>query len=317
MRDPIASDAHELESLREGLTRPLREISAKYFYDDRGSALFERITELDEYYPTRTEVSILERVAPFVMRASDAAQIIELGSGAGRKIRLLLDAWRPVDGGVCTMLDVNESFLQRSIDVLSASYPALRFRGVLGDFTRDLDKLPWTPSPRLTVFFAGTIGNLYPHERAEFFATLARSMSERDSLLLGVDLVKDIARVELAYNDRQGVTAEFNRNALRVINERYGANFAPEAFEHRAFFDRDERWIEMRLRATRAMTVSVPAVHLTIELREGEEIRTEISCKFTDESLRADLARAGLIAREVHTDPARDFALAHIFKSRS
>jgi L-histidine N-alpha-methyltransferase len=314
MRDTIASDAHELEALREGLTRPLREISAKHFYDDRGSALFEQITELDEYYPTRTEIAILERVAQEVMDDARAAQITELGSGAGRKIRLLLDGWRPVSEGVCTMLDVNERFLSRSIEALGESYPALRFRGVLGDFTRDLDKLPWHPSPRLTVFFAGTIGNLDPAERRAFFATLAQSMSARDSLLLGVDLVKDVERLERAYNDRAGVTAAFNKNALSVLNARYGADFDLEAFDHRAFFDRDQRWIEMRLRARRPMRVRVAAIDLAFELAEGEEIRTEISCKFTRESLSRDLALSGLEWRRWHTDERGDFALAHIFK---
>ncbi|MFO0563112.1 MAG: L-histidine N(alpha)-methyltransferase [Polyangiales bacterium] len=319
MRDTIASDALELEALREGLTRPLREISAKYFYDDRGSALFEQITELDEYYPTRTEIAILERVAGEVMQDARAAQLVELGSGAGRKIRLLLDGWTPESHSerVCTMLDVNESFLSRSIAALAESYPALRFRGVLGDFTRDLDELPWHPSPRLTVFFAGTIGNLDPASRHAFFATLARSMTDRDSLLLGVDLVKDVARLERAYNDGAGVTAAFNKNALRVLNARYGADFDVESFDHRAFFDGDQRWIEMRLRARRPMRVRVAAIDLTLELAEGEEIRTEISCKFTRESLSRDLALAGLEWRRWHTDERGDFALAHIFKRPS
>jgi L-histidine N-alpha-methyltransferase len=306
----------ELDALRDGLSRPLREIAAKYFYDDRGSALFERITELREYYPTRTEISILERDAREIMADARAGHVVELGSGAGRKIRLLLDRWEGRDeGGRCTMLDVNQSFLDQSIEALARAYPRCAFDGVVGDFTTDLDRIAPSAAPRLTVFFAGTIGNLYPHERLDFFRSIAASMRPEDSLLVGVDLVKDTARLESAYNDSEGVTAEFNLNALRVLNARFDADFDESAFEHRAFFDRAKSWIEMRLRATRATRAFVRATGQRVELSAGEEIRTEISCKFTADSLRHDLAVAGLSLRAWRTDPRHDFALAHVWSA--
>lgn len=303
----------ELEALREGLSRPLREIAARYFYDDRGSALFEQITQLEEYYPTRTEIAILREQGAAMITSAPYRHVFELGSGAGTKIRALLDRWPAGEGArVCTMLDVNERFLQDSIDALSAAYEGITFRGVLGDFNEALAPSALEPSPRLTVFFAGTIGNLYPDERARFFARQRTQMGPSDALLLGVDLVKDRARLEAAYNDRQGVTAEFNRNALAVLNARFGADFDPSRFEHVAFFDAERAWIEMRLRARAAMNVRVPGLDLRIALREGEEIRTEISCKFTRRSLDDSLSAAGLSRRAWFTDAREDFALALI-----
>lgn len=309
-----AAATAELAALREGLSRPLPELDARYFYDDRGSALFEKITELDEYYPTRTEVSILESNAHEIMRDAGARSIVELGSGAGRKIRLLLDAWPSRDdGGRCVMLDVNESFLESSVRALSERYPSCSFGGVVGDFTKDLARVT-APRPTLTVFFAGTVGNLHPDARARFFSTLAAAMAPGDSFLLGVDLVKDRARLERAYNDGQGVTAEFNKNALRVVNERFGANFDERAFEHRAFYDEARAWIEMRLRAVRACDVSIPAIEWRRSFAVSDEIRTEISCKFTRESIARSLATSSLEVRAWHTDAEGLFALAHCWR---
>jgi L-histidine N-alpha-methyltransferase len=290
----------------------LPEIPPSYLYDDTGSALFERITELPEYYQTRTELGILARCAPDVVAAARPGRIVELGSGAGRKIRLLLDAWRTTGtAGSCTMFDVNECFIDASIRALGADYPEVQFRGVVGDFTRDLARLG-AGGERLVVFFGGTVGNLHPDERARFFRELAAQMAASDTLLIGVDLVKDRVRLEAAYNDTAGVTAAFNRRSLHSFNQRFGADFDPEAFAHRAFYDERNIWIEMRLVATRPMVVKVPALDLRLEFARGDEIRTEVSCKFTRASLAA--AAAGLAITGWYTDPGELFALASMRK---
>jgi L-histidine N-alpha-methyltransferase len=183
------------------------------------------------------------------------------------------------------------------------------FHGVIGDFTRDLLRLG-PGGERLTVFFGGTLGNLHPEERGPFFRDLARGMEASDALLIGVDLVKEPARIEAAYNDPEGVTAEFNKNALRVLNHRFGADFEVSSFAHRAFYDAEHARIEMRLRAERAMRVRIPALEMMLELDQGAEIRTEVSCKFTRESLAAAAAQGGLALSRWYTDPEELFALA-------
>ena len=301
----------ECRSLRAGLLRPLPEISARYFYDDTGSALFEQITHTDAYYPTRTELAILERNGSEILAAVRPRHLVELGSGSGRKIRLVLDAWAASGCAreSVTMLDINASFLASSIQALVRDYPDLRFSGILGDFTRDLSRLGPGGS-RLILFFAGTLGNLYPAERRAFFLAVARQMAPGDALLVGVDLVKDRARLETAYNDPEGITAAFNRNALLVLNARFDANFDPTAFAHRAFYDAENAWIEMRLRALRPVSVSIPMADLYLHLREGAEIRTEISCKFTPASFAAAASEGGLAVVDWRTDPEGLFALA-------
>lgn len=305
---PVPS-ADERARLRATLTRALPEIPPVYFYDDRGSELFERITRLDAYYQTRTEIGILERSAAEIVRAVRPRHLLELGSGAGRKIRILLDAWPRGGGETCTMLDVNALFLESSIARLCPEYPGCAFRGIVGDFTKDLERIG-PGGQRLVIFFAGTLGNLYPHEQRAFFGELARRMAPSDALLLGADLVKDRARLEAAYDDPEGVTAEFNKNALRVINRRFGADFDPSAFAHRALYDAENAWIEMRLVASRAMRVHLPALDLRLDLAAGAEIRTEVSCKFTRASLEASAAAGGLAVRGWYTDPEELFALA-------
>jgi L-histidine N-alpha-methyltransferase len=307
---PMRPSPEECATLRESLQRPIPEIPTRYFYDDTGSRIFERITQLSAYYQTRTEIGILERRAQAIIDATAPQHIVELGSGAGRKIRLLFDAWGDRRrGGGCTLLDVNELFLRHSIEQLEKDYPGCRYRGVVGDFTQDLDRLE--PSGhRLVVFFAGTIGNLLPEERRNFLRGLAGTMASTDTVLIGVDLVKERSRLEAAYNDPEGVTAAFNRNILSVLNRRFNANFPPEAFGHRAFYDPVNAWIEMRLVTGSDLVVDIGALGMTLRLAAGSEIRTEVSCKFTRESLTVAAAEAGLKIEGWYSDPAELFALA-------
>lgn len=304
----ITVPTDELTRLHLLLSQPLPEIPPIYFYDDRGSALFEDITRLPVYYQTRTELSILEQRAQEIMARARPQHVVELGSGAGRKIRLLLDAWRPsAIPPTCTLLDVNRTFLDASIQSLQREFPALAFGGLEGDFTKELAQLG-PGGQRLTLFFGGTLGNLYPSERRAFFEQLLKQMCPTDSFLVGVDLIKDVSRIEAAYNDPQGITAAFNRRSLYSLNQRFGADFEPEAFEHRAFYDRDNAWIEMRLVATRSMTVRIPAIGLTLNFEPGSELRTEISCKFSRASLEA--AAKGFRVDGWYVDSENLFALA-------
>ena len=309
-RSPDEAGEREARAVWDALHGALPEIDPRYLYDDRGSELFERITELDEYYQTRTELRLLEGAAAEIVDAARPHELVELGSGAGRKVHLLLDAIR--DRGLltsCVLLDINETFLLDSAERLADDYPEMLVRGVVGDFTRDLESIGVGP-PRLIVFFAGTIGNLDPNALPDFLGMVRRTMVADDRFLVGLDLVKDRARLEAAYNDSLGVTAAFNRNVLAVLNSRFGTDFAPEAFEHVAFWDRDAQWIEMRLRATRAMRVGMPGDARPLVLGEGDEIRTEISRKFTRESFAAALAAPGLELNGWWGDDDSLFALA-------
>lgn len=296
--------------LRESLSRPLPEVPARYFYDDVGSELFERITGLEVYYQTRTEISILETFATTIMEQASPRHIVELGSGAGRKIRLLLDSWGLAGSGcTCTMLDINESFLRQSITRLGVDYPHIRFRGIVGDFAEGFDDLR-SPGRRLVVFFAGTMGNFDPLHRRRFLNELSRIMDPTDTFLVGVDLVKDRARLEAAYDDPEGVTAAFNINMLSVLNRQFAGNFDPSAFRHRARYDEENAWIEMRLVAQRPTHVRLERLDLDLQLAQGAEIRTEISCKFTRESLEKSAGEAGLTIVGWYSDPEKLFAVA-------
>lgn len=316
VRDERA-EVREMRDLRETLTRALPEVPPRYFYDDVGSELFERITALDAYYQTRTEISILEMFGKTIMNRVAPRHILELGSGAGRKIRLLLDAWGRTDvPRTCTMLDINELFLRQSLERLAADYSQIRFRGIVGDFTENLGDLgPGVETERLVVFFAGTIGNFDPPQRRRFLTDLARAMGPTDSFLVGVDLVKDSARLEAAYDDPEGVTAAFNINMLSVLNRQFGGNFEPTKFRHRALYDRENAWIEMRLVANRSSQVRLEKLDLNLDLAEGAEIRTEISCKFTRVSLEKNAQEAGLAIVDWYSDPDSLFALALLRKA--
>jgi L-histidine N-alpha-methyltransferase len=297
--------------VREGLARrPLPSLPCKYFYDDVGSDLFEQITRLPEYYQTRTEERLLERIADEVIARAAPVELMELGSGTGRKIRLLLDAMARRDGPRrLTLLDISEHVLEDSARRLAAAYPGLSVRGVVGDFQEDLREIG-PAEGRMAVFFAGTIGNLYPEDVPGFLRDAAGTLAPGGRFLVGLDLVKDPARLHAAYNDAAGVTARFNRNILAVMNRRLGADFDPSAFEHVAFYDRERAWIEMRLRATRPVRVRVPAADVVLDLPRGGEIRTEVSCKYTRASFAALLAGTGLAVDRWYEDPDRLFALA-------
>jgi L-histidine N-alpha-methyltransferase len=299
-----------LEQLRDSLGARRPWIPSKYFYDDRGSRLFEAITALPEYYLTRTEEAILSRHADDVIGRLRPVELIELGSGAGRKVRLLLDAM--ARAGLlrrCVLLDINELYLRDSVRALSAAYPQAEVDGVLADFMEQVPGIQRT-GPRMLAFLGSTIGNLAPREVPPFLRQLRRHLLPGEALLLGVDLVKDVGRLDAAYNDAAGVTAEFNLNILRVVNERTGADFDLDAFEHVAFYDRRRAWIEMRLRARRPTSFRVPVTGRRRRLRAGGEVRTEISCKYTRASLRARLRGTGLALTGWYSDPEALFAVA-------
>ncbi|MFC4017018.1 L-histidine N(alpha)-methyltransferase [Micromonospora sp. GCM10011542] len=289
------------EDVRAGLSADPKWLPPKWFYDARGSELFEEITRLPEYYPTRAERAVLAERAPEIAALTGAKTLIELGSGSSEKTRLLLDAFTRRGGlGTFVPLDVSVSALRGSTAQIAADYPGLRVRGIVGDFTHQLDRLP-TGGRRLVVFLGGTIGNLLPAERADFLADMRAALESGDWLLLGTDLVKDPSVIVPAYDDAAGVTAEFNRNVLRVINRELGADFDPEAFTHVARWDPQREWLEMRLRAERAMRVRV--LDLNVQFAVGEELRTEVSAKFRPEGVAAELAAAGFDAEEFWTDP--------------
>ncbi len=298
------------EDVLDGLTRPFKELPPKHFYDAYGSELFERICELPEYYPTRTERSILERNAAAIAAGTGAAEVVELGAGYATKTRVLLDALTAA--GTLERyvpVDVSETTVQACADQLIDEYPGLHVHGLVGDFERHLVHLPEPPGPRLIVFLGGTIGNFLPGARRRFLRDLRSRMAPGDHLLLGTDLVKDPAIIEPAYDDAAGVTAEFNRNVLRVLNRELDADFDLGAFEHVAFFDPDHEWIEMRLRARSRQTVRVNALGITVRFDRAEELRTEISAKFTAERLEADLRAAGLELSGWFSDPEDLFAV--------
>ncbi|HEX6744787.1 MAG TPA: L-histidine N(alpha)-methyltransferase [Solirubrobacteraceae bacterium] len=300
------------DDVLDGLTRPFKELPPKHFYDARGGELFDRICELPEYYPTRAERAILEERSAEIVEATGAAELVELGSGTAAKTRLLLQAMS--DAGTLRRyvpLDVTESMVLTCADELADEFPGLRVHGIVGDFERHLPHVPEPEGPRIVAFLGGTIGNFTPGTRRRFLRAIAKLLRPGvDHLLLGTDLVKDPAVLEAAYDDSAGVTAEFNRNVLRVINRELDADFDVEAFEHVAFFDREREWIEMRLRATRRMDVHVGRLGLDVSFAPREELRTEISAKFTIKRLGADLAASGLELRDVLTDPDELFVLS-------
>jgi L-histidine N-alpha-methyltransferase len=292
-----------------GLRSLPKAIPSTWFYDERGSILFDEITRLEEYYQTRTERLLLSSHAAEIVALSGVSSLLELGSGTCEKTRVLLDEMRTTDRlRAIVAIDISAEMLARSVAELAGEYPSATVCGLVSDFDGALGALP-VHDDRLVAFLGGTIGNLRPDERAAFFSTLAADLRRGDWFLLGCDLVKGADRLIAAYDDRAGVTAAFNRNVLSVLNRELGADFDPEAFTHVALWDDDERWIEMRLRSVRHQVVTLADLAMTVVFEEGEEMRTEISAKFTVSSMTAELATAGLATRAAYTDAHDDFAL--------
>jgi len=285
-----------------------KELPPTYFYDAAGSKLFDEITRLPEYYLTRAERRLLEQCADEIVERSRARALAELGSGTSDKSRILLDALVAHGGRTYVPIDIDGGTLRAAAELLTRRYPTLEVRPVVADM-RDRVSVPWaTERPLLYAFLGSTIGNFDAPEARALLARIRGGLGAADSLLLGVDLIKDVDRIEAAYNDRQGVTAEFNRNALRVLNAELGATFDVAAFEHRAFYDAGRRRIEMHLVARHAQCVLVPGVG-AVRFRAGETIRTEISCKYDRQSAEELLAAAGWRLDAWLTDDAREFAL--------
>ncbi|MFC9930609.1 L-histidine N(alpha)-methyltransferase [Streptomyces sp. NPDC127190] len=302
-----ATDAALRADVLRGLTANPKSLPPKWFYDARGSKLFDEITELPEYYPTRAEREILAVRSGEIAAASGARTLVELGSGSSEKTRYLIDALTGLAAYV--PVDVSESALRQAGQALVAERPGLEVHALIADFTAPL-ALPTTPGPRLLAFLGGTIGNLLPAERAEFLASVRRLLAPGDGLLLGTDLVKDERVLVRAYDDAAGVTAAFNKNVLAVIDRELGADFDPDAFAHVALWDAEREWIEMRLRSRTAQTVKVPALGLAVEFAAGEELRTEVSAKFRKEGVTRELAAVGLDLTHWWTDEQGRFALS-------
>lgn len=308
---PIDFAAHALEcDVREGLSEDPKALPPKWFYDKVGSDLFEEITTLPEYYPTRAEAEILGTRAHEIAQSSRADTLIELGSGSSTKTRLLLDALR--DAGTLesyVALDVSRAAIEGAADTLAAAYPGLRIHGLVADFDRHLNLLKGDGA-RLVAFLGGTIGNFEPASRTRFLRDIATHLGGDDRFLLGTDLVKSPQVLIPAYDDSRGVTAAFNRNVLTVINRELEADFDVEAFDHVAIWDDVSEWIEMRLRASRAMTVRIRKLDMTVDFADGEELRTEISAKFRQESLTHEMRTAGFSPVSWWTDSEQRFALS-------
>ncbi|MFF1299993.1 MULTISPECIES: L-histidine N(alpha)-methyltransferase [unclassified Streptomyces] len=302
-----ATEAALRADVLRGLTRTPKTLPPKWFYDAHGSELFDRITELPEYYPTRAEREILVARAAEIAAASGARTLVELGSGSSEKTRYVIDALSDLHTYV--PVDVSESALTQAGHALIAERPGLDVHALIADFTAEL-ALPRTPGPRLVAFLGGTIGNLLPAERAEFFTSVRALLSPGDALLLGTDLVKDENTLVRAYDDAAGVTAAFNKNVLTVVDRELGADFDPGAFDHVALWDAENEWIEMRLRSRTAQTVKIPALDLAIDFAAGEELHTEVSAKFRKEGVRAELSAAGLELAHWWTDEQGRFALS-------
>ncbi|MEU3900745.1 L-histidine N(alpha)-methyltransferase [Streptomyces sp. NPDC045251] len=305
-----ATDAALRDDVLAGLSSAPKWLPPKWFYDARGSELFEKITALPEYYPTRAEREILVDRAGEIAAATGARTLVELGSGSSEKTRVLLDALTERTGlRGYVPVDVSESALTQAGQALVAERPDLQVHALIADFTSGLT-LPETPGPRLVAFLGGTIGNLLPEERAAFLTAVRKLLSPGDALLLGTDLVKDERVLVRAYDDAAGVTAAFNKNVLSVINRELAADFAPAAFEHVALWNAEREWIEMRLRSRTAQTVKVQALDLAVDFAAGEELRTEVSAKFRQDGVRAELAGAGLDLTHWWTDGEDRFALS-------
>jgi L-histidine Nalpha-methyltransferase len=296
--------------VRAGLTKPFKELSPRYFYDERGSELFEAITRVPEYYPTRCEREILERRAGEIVEAARPRALIELGSGSAAKTRVLLDA---MDSLECldayAPVDISEEITRDTADKVAREYDGVQVSGHVCDYELDLERVP-VPGPRVIAFLGGTIGNFQPAQRASFLRRIANLLDSEDRFLLGTDLVKDRATLEAAYDDDQGVTAAFNKNVLAVLNERLDANFNLDAFEHVARWDADNLWMDIRLRSLEHQVIDIKGLDLQVAFGAGEEMRTEISTKFVREGLEGIYSEAGLEITDWWTDSDGLYALS-------
>lgn len=316
MAEPARAYAHDGDEqmaaeVRASLLSKAPHLPSKFFYDDRGSRLFEQITRTPEYYQTRTEEEILRSCAYNVVARVAPHELVELGGGVSPKVRMLLDAMKRA-GALrrCVLFDIHRASVESSLAQVGREYPGVAARGLVGDFMGDLTALG-PGGRRLIAFLGGTIGNLHPTDEVPgFLARLREQMADGDALLVGLDLVKDTAEIERAYNDAEGITAAFNLNLLDVMNRRLHADFDRDAFAHVAFYDERNAWIEMRVRALRPQVVDVPGADLTLHFDEGDELRTEISCKYTRASFARRLAPAGLRLDAWYTDTRGLFALA-------
>jgi L-histidine N-alpha-methyltransferase len=309
----LAADSAALalrRDVHDGLTQTPKSLPPKWFYDSVGSDLFDQITRLPEYYPTRAEAAILRGRSASIAAASAADTLVELGSGTSEKTRLLLDALR--DSGSLRRFipfDVDAGVLNAAGMAIQREYPGVEVDAVCGDFEEHLGKIPRV-GRRLVLFLGSTIGNLTPGPRTDFLSALSDTLQPGDSLLLGTDLVKDVGRLVRAYDDSAGVTAQFNRNVLAVVNRELDADFDLDAFEHVTRWNADQERIEMWLRASSAQRVRIAALDMTVDYAEGEQMLTEVSCKFRPDGVEAELAAAGLRRTHWWTDPAGDFGLS-------
>ncbi len=306
LRDELAED------VRAGLTGARKSLPPKYFYDARGSALFEEITHVPEYYLTRAETAILEANADSIIAAASPIELVELGSGSSRKTRLLLEAMHRRASGLdprYVPLDVSHDALRSAAAELAADYPWLEVEAAVGDFRQDLEALP-RRGRRLIAFLGSTIGNLERDERCLFLKRMASVLAPGDRFLLGVDLTKDVAALEAAYNDAAGLTAAFNRNLLAVLNRELGSDLPLDAFQHVARYDRERACVDLFLRATREVVTTFPELDLTVRFAPGEELHTEVSCKFTRPQVVQELGSAGLALERWLTDRDSRFGLA-------
>jgi L-histidine N-alpha-methyltransferase len=299
-----------LAEVAAGFSASQKELPPKYFYDHRGSELFEEITRLPEYYPTRTERALLETWMPALIPQLGTRTLIELGAGSAEKSRIILRAMRRQGGvpAVYVPIDVSASFLTVTAGRLRREFPGLSVEPVVADITEDFDPPRRVPHPALYAFLGGTIGNFYPPAAIRLLQRLRAAMEPSDRFLLGVDLRKDVRRIEAAYNDAQGVTAEFNRNMLLVLNHELGSNFDPTTFDHLAFYEPSTHRIEMHLVSTLDQEVRVPGVGL-VSFAAGESIRTEISCKYDRGSVAELFSAAGLSIEHWRPGPESLFAL--------
>lgn len=308
---PSEDELHPGSDVVRGLCQTPKTLSPRYFYDDRGSQLFEQITELPEYYLTRTETEILKSCAPEIAQITGACELIELGSGNSTKTRILLDAYESLGYPlVYCPIDISAGILESSAHSLLSDYPDLEVYGLVGTYEQALEKLPQAQLPtRMIGFIGSTLGNLNPAECDLFLTQIADALKSKEYFLLGIDLHKSTAQLEAAYNDRQGITAEFNLNMLHHLNQRFQGDFDLTQFQHVAVYNESDRQIEMHLRSLRSQIVHLKALNLTVEFSAGETILSEISRKFDLDQMQQILSTKALNCVQTWTDPNRAFAV--------